>query len=75
MFFNGIYRLRFIFPAWSIKMVFVNVFQNLADVIGRDATMKLLLPILLNLAADPVPNVRFNVAKTLKEIGPTLDEV
>ncbi|KAH8377699.1 hypothetical protein KR093_006668, partial [Drosophila rubida] len=45
----------------------------LAEVCGTDITTKLLLPTVLLLAADPVANVRFNVAKTLQKISPFLE--
>ena len=32
-----------------------------------------MLPTVLNLAGDPVPNVRFNIAKCLAIIGPKLN--
>lgn len=32
-----------------------------------------MLPTVLNLATDGVPNVRFNVAKSLQRVGPVLD--
>ncbi|XP_055338980.1 serine/threonine-protein phosphatase 2A 65 kDa regulatory subunit A alpha isoform-like [Paramacrobiotus metropolitanus] len=56
------------------RLICLQCIRNLADVVGREASMKLLLPILMILAVDPVPNVRFNVAKTLREVAPTLDE-
>lgn len=45
----------------------------LAEVCGNDITTKLFLPTVLLLAADPVANVRFNVAKTLQKISQFLD--
>lgn len=45
----------------------------LAEVCGPEITTKLLLPTVLLLAADPVANVRFNVAKTLQKITPFLE--
>lgn len=45
----------------------------LAEVCGADISTKMLLPTVLLLAADPVANVRFNVAKTLQKITPFLD--
>ena len=37
----------------------------LAEVCGPELTQKLLLPAVLGLANDSVPNVRFNVARSL----------
>ena len=32
------------------------------------------MPTVLSMAADPVANVRFNVAKTLQKIGPLIND-
>jgi serine/threonine-protein phosphatase 2A regulatory subunit A len=45
----------------------------LAEVCGPEISTKMLLPTVLLLAADPVANVRFNVAKTLQKITPFLE--
>jgi serine/threonine-protein phosphatase 2A regulatory subunit A len=45
----------------------------LADVVGADCIKRLFLPTIKTLSADPVANVRFNVAKTLQKISPFLD--
>ena len=45
----------------------------LAEVCGTDITTRQLLPTVLQLASDPVANVRFNVAKTLQKISPFLE--
>jgi len=45
----------------------------LADVIGPEVINEQLLPILIKLAADPVPNIRFNACKTFKSLIPLLD--
>ena len=34
-----------------------------------------MLPLVLQMAIDAVPNVRFNAAKTLQQIAPLLDSV
>lgn len=46
----------------------------LADVVGADVIKRLFLPTIKTLAADPVANVRFNVAKTLSKVSPFLDQ-
>lgn len=43
--------------------------EGLCTLIGADNSANLLLPILLPLCADVVPNVRFNAAKTLGAVG------
>lgn len=50
------------------------VWQVLAEVMGPDSVIKLMLPVVISLADDSVANVRFNVAKTLQKIAPVLDE-
>jgi hypothetical protein len=40
--------------------------QVLAPVVGNDVIVATILPAVLDLAGDNVPNVRFNVAKTLE---------
>lgn len=47
--------------------------QVLAQACGVDITSKLMLPTVLGMASDAVPNVRFNVAKTLQKLGALLD--
>jgi serine/threonine-protein phosphatase 2A regulatory subunit A len=47
-------------------------FQVLAEACGAEISERLLLPTVLNLAGDAVPNVRFNIAKCLATIGPKL---
>lgn len=37
-------------------------------------TLKLMLPTILNMAGDNVPNVRFNVAKSILRLGKMLDQ-
>jgi serine/threonine-protein phosphatase 2A regulatory subunit A len=46
----------------------------LADVVGADVIKRLFLPTIKTLAADPVANVRFNVAKTLQKVSPFLEQ-
>jgi hypothetical protein len=48
--------------------------QLLSEACGTDMTSKLMLPTVLGMANDNVPNVRFNVAKTLQKIGSQLDQ-
>ena len=48
--------------------------QVLAEVMGPESVVKLMLPVVIGLADDSVANIRFNVAKTLKKIAPVLDK-
>ncbi len=48
-------------------------FQVLADVLSQQTVVDQFLPVMLELGKDPVPNVRFNVAKTLQKVGHVFD--
>lgn len=43
--------------------------NTLSEAVGSEQTVRDILPIVKELAADNVPNVRFNVAKSLLRIG------
>ena len=45
----------------------------LAEACGPDITERLMMPTVVTMGSDLVPNVRFNVAKTLAIIGPKLN--
>ena len=67
-------------PVFCVARIFQNLidciektFQVLAEACGPEITERLMLPTVLNLAGDPVPNVRFNIAKCLAIIGPKLN--
>ena len=53
--------------------VILCIFQLLAEAVGPELTVKLMLPTILSMANDAVANVRFNVAKTLQKLGKSLD--
>ena len=42
-------------------------------VVTSDVVINTLLPITLQLVTDPVPNIRFNVAKTLNSISAVIE--
>jgi len=42
--------------------------QSLSEVVGTPVIVDVMLPVILNMAQDPIPNIRFNVAKTLEKI-------
>lgn len=48
--------------------------QSLAPVVDKDTAKKDLLPVILHLAKDPVPNVRFNAARAVEGLIPKLDK-
>ena len=47
--------------------------SSLATVVGSDVLYGSLLPAVLGMVSDAVPNVRFNVAKTLQMLVPLLE--
>jgi len=47
--------------------------RQLADALPTEVLLTTLLPLTLDLAADPVPNIRFNSAKTLAAMLPLLE--
>jgi len=54
---NYLYRITALFSV-----------SALAEVVGHDALTNQLLPMVLELEKDPVPNIRFNVCKTLATV-------
>ncbi|RXG56232.1 putative serine/threonine-protein phosphatase PP2A regulatory subunit [Armadillidium vulgare] len=56
------------------RMTCLACINVVGEVCGKDLTTKTLLPTVLALANDNVPNVRFNVAKTLQIIGPFIEK-
>ena len=44
----------------------------MVEVCSEDVIEQSMLPVVLKLAVDPVANVRFNVAKTLTKVSPTI---
>jgi len=59
---NYLYRLTALYAATCF-----------ASIIRPEAVVSTILPLVLQMAADPVPNVRFNAAKALKQLQPLLD--
>jgi len=45
----------------------------LSSVVGQDIITNTMLPLVIRMAQDPVPNIRFNVSKTLHGLIPLLD--
>ena len=48
-------------------------FSPLLSQVGPELLTGTLLPMVIQMSADPVPNVRFNAAKTLRQLAPMLD--
>merc|ERR1719479_855775 len=59
-------------PNYLHRMTCLFCINVLAEACGPDITEKLLIPTALSMVTDQVPNVRFNVCKTLKRVGPKL---
>merc|ERR1740124_1457322 len=59
---NYLYRLTALYAA-----------TGFASVVNQEAVLTTILPLVLQMAADPVPNVRFNAAKSLQQLLPQLD--
>jgi hypothetical protein len=51
--------------SYLMRMTAVFAIADLAPILGRELTTEKMLPVLVQLATDPVPNVRFNSAKVL----------
>ncbi|KAL5270366.1 hypothetical protein ACHWQZ_G001177 [Mnemiopsis leidyi] len=60
-------------PNYLHRMTTLFAINVLAEVCPPDVIAKFMVPVISNLAADAVPNVRFNVAKTMALIVPSLD--
>jgi serine/threonine-protein phosphatase 2A regulatory subunit A len=52
---------------------FYKFFQVLSTVVNQEIISSTMLPLVIRLAQDRVPNIRFNVAKTLHALVPLLD--
>merc|ERR1711964_716057 len=55
------------------RLTALMVFGGLAVACGPDIVARDLLPLVLKLGDDPVPNIRFNVAKALSNMAPLLE--
>ena len=55
-------------------LFFFYIWQVLAEVMDPKSVVDVMLPVVISLAGDSVANVRFNVAKTLQNMAPILDE-
>lgn len=50
------------------------LFKVLSEGCAKESATKVMLPTVIGLGSDSVPNVKFNVAKTLARIGQYLDQ-
>jgi len=60
-------------PNYLLRMTSLAVARALADAVSQDHLHSVVLPSVLAMARDPVPNVRFMVAKVLKDIIPKME--
>uniref|UniRef100_A0A914DWS0 Phosphatase PP2A regulatory subunit A/Splicing factor 3B subunit 1-like HEAT repeat domain-containing protein n=1 Tax=Acrobeloides nanus TaxID=290746 RepID=A0A914DWS0_9BILA len=76
--FGADWCLKFVFPSLQSLSDSPNYLRRLtcligvnamAEVIDKESTIREFVLILIKLAEDPVPNIRFNVAKNFKKIG------
>ena len=72
---NYLYRMTTLFAisVLSSSLVFANAKQALAPIVGAELLTSVMLPLVIKLSRDTVPNIRFNVAKTLHHLIPLLD--
>lgn len=54
--------------SYLFRMTSLFAFNDLGRVLGPQLTTDMVLPVLLKMSGDTVPNVRFNVAKTLTNV-------
>ena len=55
------------------RMTALSLITSLASSVGTTILCGTMLPIVLRMGSDPVPNIRFNVAKTLQALLPLFE--
>jgi len=60
-------------PNYLYRMTTLHAVTVLSPAVGPDILNNVLLPLVVRMATDPVPNIRFNVAKTLQSLMALLD--
>ena len=61
-------------PNYLHRMTTLFAVNVLGEVCSAEVIKDTMLPVVLKLAKDPVPNVRFNVAKSMTKLGCKMDE-
>jgi len=61
-------------PHYLYRMTILRAVSLLAPVMGSEITCSKLLPVVVNLSKDRVPNIKFNVAKVLQSLIPIVDQ-
>jgi serine/threonine-protein phosphatase 2A regulatory subunit A len=60
-------------PHYLYRMTILVAIGNLAPVVSHDVLCNSMLPIVIASSEDKVPNIKFNVAKMLKQLIPLVD--
>jgi len=60
-------------PHYLYRMTILIAIGNLAPVVSHDVLCSLMLPVVVASSEDKVPNIKFNVAKMLKQLIPLVD--
>lgn len=55
-------------PHYLYRMTILVAISMLAPIVGNEVVNESMLPVLVVAAKDPVPNVKFSVAKTLQKM-------
>lgn len=59
-------------PNYLHRMTTLFAVNLLVEVCSEEVIKDIMLPVVLKLAKDPVPNVRFNVAKSMTKLYPKM---
>ena len=60
-------------PNYLYRMTVLYAIVAIAPVVSAEVLHGMMLPMATHMASDPVANVRFNVAKTLRQLLPLLE--
>lgn len=60
-------------PHYLYRMTILVAIGNLAPVVSHDVLCNNMLPVVIACSQDKVPNIKFNVAKMLKQLIPLVD--
>merc|ERR1711916_389499 len=61
-------------PNYLFRMTTISCIAQLSSVVGEDLLINHMLPLVLRLAVDPVPNIRFRVAQAFEVIVDALPQ-
>ncbi len=60
-------------PHYLYRMTILVAIGNLAPVVSHEVLCNSMLPVVIACSQDKVPNIKFNVAKMLKQLIPLVD--